>query len=232
MDQTWVSQVIKATLAENLSSGLEPHSLAELDTIAGQQLGEDASKGSKHGPSGDGDSPENGPKYLTRSGPYHGLPDETALLAVFLMETLPLPKSSDTDGATFTALPAKDGEERAMVEAAIGKLLRSLSGDKVGGISPGIVVHRISKVIGKWPSGDAVTFNGTHQDDLGGPNGQDALCVDQTWVSQVIKATLAENLSSGLEPHSLAELDTIAGQQLGEDASKGSKHGPSGVNHL
>ncbi|KAK2985762.1 LOW QUALITY PROTEIN: hypothetical protein RJ640_025770 [Escallonia rubra] len=148
VDQAWVAQVVESTFAENLSSGLEPHCLAELDTF-----GEDASKGSKHGPSGvnhleltvlgegfwisrkpgsvptvvtgkftgKGDSPENGPKYLTLSGPYHGLPDETALLAVFLMVTLPLPKSSDADGATFTALPAKDGEERAIVEAAISK---------------------------------------------------------------------------------------------------------------
>eukprot|EP00091_Calanus_sinicus_P011912 TRINITY_DN26876_c0_g1_i1.p1 TRINITY_DN26876_c0_g1~~TRINITY_DN26876_c0_g1_i1.p1 ORF type:complete len:106 (+),score=15.70 TRINITY_DN26876_c0_g1_i1:154-471(+) len=68
----------------------------------------------------DGASPENGPKYLTLSGPYHGLPDEAAgFFPVFLMEILPLPKSSDEDGATFTAIPANDGEERAIVEAAI-----------------------------------------------------------------------------------------------------------------
>ncbi|KAK2985764.1 hypothetical protein RJ640_025772, partial [Escallonia rubra] len=33
-----------------------------------------------------------------------------------------------------------------------GKLLRSFSGDKVGGISPGIVVHGIGQVIGKNPN--------------------------------------------------------------------------------
>ncbi|RYR64338.1 hypothetical protein Ahy_A03g010465 [Arachis hypogaea] len=115
----------------------------------------------------------------------------------------------------------------------------SLSGDKVGGIGPGVVVDWVSKVVSevlqwalssdnslnkeskhgehgqptvlnlldlelgeslwvvgkaqwvkaatwvKWvsnlskrPTGNTVTLNGSHQDDLGGPNGQDALCVD------------------------------------------------------
>ena len=74
----------------------------------------------------DGASPENGPRYLTRSGPYHGLPDGATFFAdvVFLIETRPFPKSSDPEGAVFTACPAK-GEERAMVEAAIEFVLRS-----------------------------------------------------------------------------------------------------------
>ena len=53
--------------------------------------------------------------------PYHGLPEETCLAAVFLMETRPFPKSSEPDGAVFTAWPVK-GEDRAMVEAAIVEL--------------------------------------------------------------------------------------------------------------
>ncbi|KAK2972480.1 hypothetical protein RJ640_013393 [Escallonia rubra] len=130
MDQAGITQVVKAALAEDLGSGLEPHSLTKLDAIAGQKLREDAPKSSKHSPSRvdhfqlpDGDSPENGPKYLTRSGPYHGLPDETGLVAVFLMETRPLPRSSEADGAALTAFPEKDGEERVMVEEAIAGLM-------------------------------------------------------------------------------------------------------------
>ncbi|KAK2985761.1 hypothetical protein RJ640_025769 [Escallonia rubra] len=86
--------------------------------------------------------------------------------------------------------------------------------------------------LSEWSSGHTVAFNGSHQYNLSSPYRQDALGVDQARVAQVVESTFAENLSSGLEPHCLAELDTIAGQQLGEDASKGSKHGPSGVNHL
>lgn len=48
----------------------------------------------------------------------HGLPEETGLEAAFLMETLPFPAFSAA-GESFTACPAKDGEERAIVEAAI-----------------------------------------------------------------------------------------------------------------
>jgi hypothetical protein len=62
----------------------------------------------------------NGPKYLTRSDPYHGLPDGPfGLATVFLIVTRPLPRTSDAAGERFTAFPAKAGEERAIVEAAI-----------------------------------------------------------------------------------------------------------------
>ncbi|GAA5202555.1 hypothetical protein GCM10023322_84290 [Rugosimonospora acidiphila] len=36
------------------------------------------------------------------------------------MLILPLPTRSGVEGESFTAFPAKDGEERAIVEAAIG----------------------------------------------------------------------------------------------------------------
>ncbi|KAL4589581.1 hypothetical protein LXL04_002489 [Taraxacum kok-saghyz] len=86
--------------------------------------------------------------------------------------------------------------------------------------------------LAQGPTCNSVTLNRTHQDDLGGPNGQDALGMDQTGVSQVIKPTFAKDLGSGLEPYGLTELDTIAGQELREDTSKSSKHGPSAVDHL
>ncbi|WP_186436071.1 hypothetical protein [Klebsiella pneumoniae] len=35
------------------------------------------------------------------------------------MVILPSPRSSDADGPSFTALPAKEGDERAMVAAAM-----------------------------------------------------------------------------------------------------------------
>lgn len=50
-----------------------------------------------------------------------GYMDETGLglAAVFRMVTLPSPKSSDNIGASVTACPAREGEESAIVEAAI-----------------------------------------------------------------------------------------------------------------
>ncbi|KAM2512534.1 hypothetical protein PS1_036795 [Malus domestica] len=56
--------------------------------------------------------------------------------------------------------------------------------------------------------------------------------MDQARVSQVVETALTEDLGSGLEPYSLAELDTVAGQELEENASKSSEHGPSGVDHF
>ncbi|WJZ96700.1 hypothetical protein VitviT2T_015359 [Vitis vinifera] len=56
--------------------------------------------------------------------------------------------------------------------------------------------------------------------------------MDQAGVAQVVKSTLAEDLCTSLEPHGFTELDSIPGQQLWEDAAKGSKHGPSAVDHL
>ncbi|KAK2991855.1 hypothetical protein RJ640_030030, partial [Escallonia rubra] len=84
----------------------------------------------------------------------------------------------------------------------------------------------------KRSTSNTVALNSTHQDNLSSPNGQDALGVDQAWVAQVVKSTLAKDLSTGFEPHSLTELDTVASQQLREDTSEGSKHGPSAVDHL
>lgn len=51
-------------------------------------------------------------------------------------------------------------------------------------------------------------------------------------VSQVVEPSLAEDLSSGLEPHGLSEFHAVAGQQLREHAPQGSQHGPPGVDHL
>nr|XP_009628754.2 uncharacterized protein LOC104119055 [Nicotiana tomentosiformis] len=79
---------------------------------------------------------------------------------------------------------------------------------------------------------NTVTLNCSHQHNLASPNGQDALCVDQTWVAQIVKSTLAKNLRSSLEPYSLAKLDTVTCQELREDTTKSSKHGPSAVDHL
>ncbi|KAK2986586.1 hypothetical protein RJ640_027073 [Escallonia rubra] len=69
------------------------------------------------------------------------------------------------------------------------------------------------------PTGNTVALDSSHQDNLCSPNSKDALSMHQAWVAQVVKPTLAEDLSSGFEPHGLTELDSIARQELGEDTT-------------
>ncbi|KAM3412329.1 hypothetical protein ACQJBY_003806 [Aegilops geniculata] len=84
----------------------------------------------------------------------------------------------------------------------------------------------------KWAAGNAVPLNGTHEHDLACPDSKDALCMHEAGVAEVVEATLAEDLGTGLEPYGLAELDAVACKKLGEDASERTEHGPSAVDHL
>jgi hypothetical protein len=63
-------------------------------------------------------------------------------------------------------------------------------------------------------------------------DGQDGLSVDEGGVAEVVEATRREDLSTCLEPDSLAKLDAVLGEDLGSDAAEGAKHGPAGVDHL
>jgi hypothetical protein len=170
---------------------------------------------------------------------------------------------------------------------------RSLAGDEVGSVGPGVVVDRVSEVVGEVlngtlagddglheeaehgehgeaavldlldlelrerlrvvgeperveaaagvqrvdhlperATGDAVPLDGAHEHHLARPDGQDALRVDQARVAEVVKPALAEDLGPGLEPHGLAELDAVAGEQLREHAPERAQHGPAAVDHL
>ncbi|WVZ14511.1 hypothetical protein V8G54_012077 [Vigna mungo] len=82
------------------------------------------------------------------------------------------------------------------------------------------------------PTGNAVTLHCTHQYHLCGPDGKDALCMDQAWVAQVVKPTLTEYLRPSLEPHGLPELHTVPGQQFREHTPQSPQHRPSRVDHF
>jgi hypothetical protein len=56
--------------------------------------------------------------------------------------------------------------------------------------------------------------------------------MDKARITEVVEATLAKDLGTSLEPHSLTKLDAIASKQLREDAAKRTKHGPTGVDHF
>ena len=56
--------------------------------------------------------------------------------------------------------------------------------------------------------------------------------MDEAGVAQVVKASRAEDLGTGLEPHRLAELHTVLGQELWGHAPESTEHGPAGVDDL
>ncbi|KAF6991530.1 hypothetical protein CFC21_008607 [Triticum aestivum] len=84
----------------------------------------------------------------------------------------------------------------------------------------------------EWAAGNAVPLNGAHEHDLACPDSKDALCMHEAGIAEVVKATLAEDLRTGLEPYGLAKLDAVACKKLGEDASQCTEHSPPAVDHL
>jgi hypothetical protein len=122
-------------------------------------------------------------------------------------------------------------------EAAVLELLHLELGEGLGvvgqaeGVEAAARVQRVDD-LAERPAGNAVALDGTHEHDLAGPDGEDALRVDQAGVAEVVQPALAEDLGAGLEPDGLAELDAVAGEQLGEDAAERAEHGPAGVDHL
>ena len=79
---------------------------------------------------------------------------------------------------------------------------------------------------------DAVALDETHEHDLGGPDGEDALRVHQVGVAQVVEAALGEDLRAGLEPDGFPERHAVLGEELREHAPQRSQHGPSAVDHF
>lgn len=67
----------------------------------------------------------------------------------------------------------------------------------------------------------------THQDNLVGPDGEDALGIDKVWVAQVVKAPLAEVLGFGLELHGLSDFDIVPSQKLREYTAQGAEQSPA-----
>ena len=129
-------------------------------------------------------------------------------------------------------LAGHDGlhEEAEHGQPPVLQLLHFQLRERLGVVSQNQRVEAAARVQGvgdlaQRPAGDAVALDGAHEDDLSGPDGQDALRVHQAGVAQVVQATVAEDLGPGLEPHGLAELDAVVGQQLREDAAEGAEHG-------
>uniref|UniRef100_J3L3K6 Uncharacterized protein n=1 Tax=Oryza brachyantha TaxID=4533 RepID=J3L3K6_ORYBR len=122
-------------------------------------------------------------------------------------------------------------------EAAVLDLLHLELGERLGvigqaeGVEAAAGVERVDD-LAERAAGDAVPLDGAHEHDLAGPDGEDALRVDQAGVAEVVEAALAEDLGAGLEPDGLAELDAVAGEELREDAPERAEHGPPAVDHL
>lgn len=78
-----------------------------------------------------------------------------------------------------------------------------------------------------------VRLSKTHEHNLGSQGVDDALGMDEAWVSQVVQTIISENLSTSLPPDRLTELNTSElGKELGGEASKSAKHGPTGMDEL
>ncbi|KAI6697158.1 hypothetical protein NL676_017277 [Syzygium grande] len=94
VDRARVSQVVQSALAEYLCTSLKPNRLAELDPIAGQELGEDAPEGAEHGPPRMDDLElavswqREWAKNLTRPGPYQGLAEATGFALATVLRML------------------------------------------------------------------------------------------------------------------------------------------------
>ncbi|KMZ71446.1 hypothetical protein ZOSMA_17G00010 [Zostera marina] len=86
--------------------------------------------------------------------------------------------------------------------------------------------------LSKRSTGYTVSLNGSHENHLGGPDGKDALSVDQAGVTKIVQTTVAEDLRTSFEPNSLAELHSVTCEQFRENTSKSSEHGPSGMDDL
>eukprot|EP00850_Spirogloea_muscicola_P020833 SM000228S07373 [mRNA] locus=s228:31896:32714:- [translate_table: standard] len=86
--------------------------------------------------------------------------------------------------------------------------------------------------LAKGTTGNTVTLNGAHEDDLGSEDGKDGLGVDEGGVAEVIKAARGEDLGAGLPPDGLAEGGAVLGEELGSEAAEGAEHGPPGVDDL
>ncbi len=53
----------------------------------------------------------------------------------------------------------------------------------------------------QWSSCNAIGLDRAHEYHLRGPNGKNALSMDQGRVAQVVQAAVREDLRTGLEPH-------------------------------
>jgi len=82
--------------------------------------------------------------------------------------------------------------------------------------------------------GETESLSLSHEDDGDGNSGHDGLGVDQAGVAEVVEAIVAEDGSAGLEPDSIVtEISgTVGLQELGGDASQGTKHSPASMDEL
>jgi hypothetical protein len=73
----------------------------------------------------------------------------------------------------------------------------------------------------------------THQDDEDSDGGSDGLGVDKVGVTEVVKTLIGEDVGLASEPDGLTEVDgAVALEELGDDASKSTEHGPASVDDL
>ena len=86
------------------------------------------------------------------------------------------------------------------------------------------------KTLTSWATVYTVSFNESHEDDIGGNSGANALGVDEGGVVEVVDTVLGEDESLVLEPNSLWEVNSAGSVEVFWDqASESTQHGPTGV---
>jgi len=79
----------------------------------------------------------------------------------------------------------------------------------------------------------AVRLGSAHDHQLGDEDQNNGLGVHQVGVAQVVQPVSSEDGSTGLEPHrALAERHAVVGQDLWDEHTHHTQHGPAGVDHL
>ncbi len=111
----------------------------------------------------------------------------------------------------------EEAEHREHGQAPVLQLLHLQLREGVRVVSQPQWVEWASRVDGihhitKWASSYTVTLHSSHKDHLASPDSENALGVDQRWVSQVVQSAVREDLGSGLEPHWLSEWNSVLGQ--------------------
>ncbi len=81
---------------------------------------------------------------------------------------------------------------------------------------------------------DTVSLDESHEQDLGEGHGNNGLGVDEGRVSEVVETVISEDGGTGLEPDTGIREGgrAVVGQQLRDNASQSSEHGPTSVDNL
>ena len=90
-------------------------------------------------------------------------------------------------------------------------------------------VEVLSESVGSNASVGAESLSLAHEDDLADDNGNNGLGMNEARLAEVVKATLSEDLGTGLEPRSLGRTRLV---ELGDNHAESSEESPASMDDL